>query len=127
MSLSKAVEENERKKSKKKPTHNHDISERRMMAEPEEKEKETKKSLYVITEGGIEKARTPGAKDIKPRKKRPTTSKGWGELPKAKGMTSQEKKFWNRYREEKKYLKDPEKDLAEIDRARHAYDKYFKK
>ena len=46
-----------------------------------------------------------------------------GVTPITIALTPQEKKFW----EEKKYLKDPEKDLVEIDRARHAYDKYLKK
>ena len=80
--LKKAMEIDGRKYSKKRYTGDHDITERRKIAEPKTKTQEfvgeTNKALYVITEDGIEKARTPGAKDKGPRKRNLTTGKDWG-------------------------------------------------
>ena len=72
--LKKAMEIDGRKYSKKRYTGDHDITERRKIAESKTKTQEfvgeTNKALYVITEDGIEKARTPGAKDKGPRKRK---------------------------------------------------------
>jgi len=73
-------------------------------------EENSMNKIYVITGDGIEKARTPGAKDIKPRKRRIDPY-----LRMKLGLRYEEPR-------EKRYLKDPW-----IDRARHAYDNYFKK
>jgi len=42
----------------------------------------------------ISKSRTPGSKDKQKRKRRLTTGKDWGSLPKARAMTANEKKYW---------------------------------